>query len=556
MEQKPWLQLYPKEVPKTIKLDSNSTLISLFEEAFLKYKNLPMMENMGKVLRYKDVDRLSQNFASYIQNFTPLKPGDHVAIQLPNILQYPVAAIGLIRAGMVVVSINPLYTPYEMEKQITDAKVKAIIILENFADKLTTVLEKVKIETVIVAKVGDMLGTVKGGFINFILKNVKKIIPKYKLPQSIKFNDVLKLGRKKNFTRYETESSAVAFIQYTGGTTGSSKGAMLTHRNIVANIEQGKAWLCNKLKEGKETMITALPLYHIFALTGNMFTMIKIGAHNVLVTNPRNMKSFIKDLKRRNFTCLFGVSTLFNALMQEKKFSKMNFSSLKVVMAGGMSLTDKVAAKWEEITGVPIVEAYGLTETSPAVIGNPFDGKHKQGYVGIPIPNTTAKVVDENGNTVEYGTPGNLLLKGPQIMKGYWENPEETANVLKDGWLFTGDIAIMEKDGFIKIVDRKKDMINVSGFNVYPNEIENIIDLHPKVKEVAAIGVPYNEFRDTIKVFIVKKDESLTEEEVLTHCKQYLTAYKMPKTVEFRSDLPKSNVGKILRRVLKDEESK
>lgn len=554
MEQKPWLQRYPQEVPENVLLNNNSTLLNLFEDVFQKYKNLPMVENMGKVLRYKDVDRLSQNFASYIQNFTNLRPGDHIAIQLPNILQYPIAIIGFLKAGMVIVSINPLYTPYEMEKQMTDAKVKAILILENFADKLESVLKNIKIETVIITKAGDLLGIVKRTIVNFTIKRIKKLIPQYSIKNFTSFSEILKLGSKKKYVKCITKSTDVAFIQYTGGTTGISKGAMLTHHNIIANIEQAKAWLCNKLQDGKETIVTAIPLYHIFALTANLLTMMKLGAHNVLVTNPRNMKDFLKDLARRKMTCFFGVNTLFNLLLLNKNFLKLNFSSLKVVMSGAMSLTEKVAKQWEQATGIPIIEAYGLTEASPAVIGNPFNGTHKIGTIGLPIPNTSAKIVDKEGNIVPYGTKGKLLVKGPQIMKGYWNNPIETANVLKDGWLTTGDIAVMETDGFIKIIDREKDMINVSGFNVYPSEIENIATLHPKVKEAAAIGLPYDDFKDIIKLFIIKSDESLTEKELLDHCKIHLTSHKMPRKIEFRSDLPKSNVGKILHRILKEEE--
>lgn len=553
MNEKPWLVHYPSEVPQKLDINDNKTLIDLLEEAFLRYKNLPMVENMGKVLKYKDVDRLSKNFAAYIQKFTNLKPGDHVAIQIPNLLQYPIAAIGLIRSGMVLVSLNPLYTSYEMENQLKDAKVKAIVILENFAHKLVTILPKLDLDIVITTRVGDMLGGVKKHLVNFTIKYIKRLTPKYSLPQAIKFTKVLKLGREIEFIKFTATSSHTALIQYTGGTTGVSKGAMLTHQNIVSNIEQMKAWLCHKLKDGKEIMVTALPFYHIFAFTVNLLTMIKIGARNVLVTNPRNIKSFIKDLKRHKVTCFAGVSTLFNSLLSNKKFLRLDFSYLKTAIAGGMSLSDRVAKQWEEATGTPLIEAYGLTEASPGAIGNPLNGTHKLGTIGLPIPNTDAKVVDEAGFIVPYGTPGELLIRGPQVMKGYWEKPDETATVLKDGWLKTGDIATMDEKGFVTIIDRKKDVINVSGFNVYPNEIEAVVSLHPSVYEVAVIGVPYDEFKDAIKLFIVKKNDSLTENEILQHCRKYLTAYKMPKSVEFRSELPKSNVGKILRRLLKEE---
>lgn len=555
MNEKPWLKNYPVEVPKKLLIDSKATLVDLFEGAFTKYRELPVMESMGKVIKYKDLDRLSQNFAAYVQNFTNLKPGDHIAIQLPNILQYPVAAIGFIRAGMVLVSLNPLFTPYEMSSMLKDANVKAIIILENFAHKLEQIVAKLNLETIITTEVGDMLGFAKKHLVNFTLKHIKKVVPRYNLPRTIKFSSVMNIGRKVAFTKTTIDSSRIAAIQYTGGTTGVSKGAMLSHTNIISNVEQMKVWLCNKLNEGKETIITAIPLYHIFAFTINLVTMIKLGAKNILVANPRDMKSFIKDLKKHRITCLTGVTTLFNALLANKEFFKIDFSKLKITISGGMSLNEAVANRWEAITGVPIIEAYGLTEASPGVIGNPFDGNHRLGTIGMPIPNTDAKIVDESGNILPSGTAGDLLVKGPQVMQGYWKNQAETDTVLRDGWLHTGDVAVMDQDGFIKIIDRKKDVINVSGFNVYPNEIEEVISMHPKVYEVAAIGIPQNEFREKIKVFVVRKDESLSAEDIMKHCKLHLTNYKLPKEIEFRSELPKSNLGKVLRRILKKEES-
>jgi long-chain acyl-CoA synthetase len=556
MNEQPWLCDYPNEVPQKLEINDNKTLIDILEEAFSHYKNLPMVENMGKVLNYKDVDRLSKNFASYIQNFTNLKPGDHVAIQLPNILQYPITAIGLIRSGMVLVSLNPLYTSYEMENQLIDAKVKAIVILENFAHKLANIIPNLNLDTIITTSVGDMFCGIKKYLVNFTIKYIKKLVPKYSLPQAIKFTETLKLGAKAQFIKFTAKSFHTAVIQYTGGTTGVSKGAMLTHNNLVSNVEQMKAWVSFKLKNGKETMVTALPFYHIFAFTINLFTMIKIGAHNVLITNPKNIKNFVKELKKHKFTCFVGVSTLFNSLLSDKNFLSIDFSYLKAAIEGGMSLSDNVAIRWEQATGTPLIEAYGLTEASPAAIANPFNGKHKLGTIGLPLPNTDAKIVDKEGSIVPYGTPGDLLIRGPQVMKGYWGRPEETADVLRDGWLNTGDIAVMNEEGFIKIVDRKKDVINVSGFNVYPNEIEEVVYLHPSVYEVAAIGVPYDEFKDAIKLFIVKSNDSLSEDEILQHCRKYLTAYKIPKYIEFRSELPKSNVGKILRRVLKEDSAK
>ena len=554
MLKRPWLAKYPEVVPKKLLIDKRTTLVDLLENSFSRYKNLPMLESMGKILRYKDVDLLSQRFASYIQNFTNIKPGDNVAIQLTNLLQYPVAAIGLIRSGVSIVNLNPLYTPREMESKLRDANVKAILILENFAHKLENIIPSLNIETVVVTRVGDMFGFVKRNVVNFTLKYIKKMVPTYNLPSIVKFRDALKLGKKFTFKKPSLEGSQVAVIQYTGGTTGTSKGAMLTHTNIVSNIEQMTSWLCNKMKEGSETMVTALPLYHIFAFTINLLTMVKVGAKSLLIANPRNMKSFIKDLKKSKATCMTGVNTLFNGLLSNKKFPRLNLSKLKITISGGSSLNESIAKKWGKKTGVPIIEAYGLTEASPGVIGNLFDGNHKLGTIGLPIPNTDVKIVNEHGKTVAYGTPGDLLVKGPQVMKGYWKNPSETANVLKGGWLHTGDVAVMDQDGFVKIVDRKKDVIDISGFNVYPNEIEEVISQHPKVYEVAAIGIPHGEFKEVIKVFIVRRDTSLSEEEVLSHCKESLTAYKVPKYIEFRESLPKSNVGKVLRRILKEEE--
>lgn len=552
MNEKPWLINYPSEVPKTLTIDSKATLVDLFEGAFAKYRDLPVMESMGKVMKYGELDRLSQNFAAYLQNYTKLKAGDHVAIQLPNLLQYPVAAIGFMRAGMVLVSLNPLFTPYEMESKLKDANVKAIVILENFAHKLEQILARVNLQTIITTEVGDMLGVAKKHLVNFTLKHIKKVVPNHSLPEAVSFSKAINLGKRLAFRKIKLESSQTAVIQYTGGTTGVSKGAMLSHANIVANVEQMKVWLCNKLNEGKETVVTAIPLYHIFAFTVNLVTMIKLGAKNILVANPRDMKSFIKDLLKHRITCITGVTTLFNALLSHKNFLKIDFSRLKMTMSGGMSLSETVAKKWEKLTGNPVIEAYGLTETSPGVIGNPFNGTHKLGTVGMPIPNTDAKIVDEFGNITPTGTAGDLLVKGPQVMQGYWQNQAETDNVLKDGWLYTGDIATMDADGFIKIIDRKKDVINISGFNVYPNEIEEVISMHQKVYEVAAIGLRQDEFREKIKVFIVKKDETLSEKEIIQHCKLHLTNYKLPKEIEFRSELPKSNVGKVLRRILRE----
>jgi long-chain acyl-CoA synthetase len=514
-----------------------------------------MFENMGKVLSYHDIDKLTQAFAAYLQNYTHLKPGDHVAIQLPNVLQYPIAMLGILRAGMVVVNINPLYTPYEMEYQLKDAAAKGIVILSNFAHNLESIIDKTPIQTVIVTKVGDLLGQIKGNLTNFVIKYIKKLVPPYQLPHAIMFNKVLKLGRKATFKRPELTADHIAFLQYTGGTTGVSKGAVLTHRNMLANLEQMAAFmLITKVQEGREVMITALPLYHIFALTVNLLAMIKIGAKNVLITNPRDMKAFIQELKKHRFSCITGVNTLFNGLLSQEEFKSLDFSQLKICLAGGMSLRETVAKKWEEVTAVPLIEGYGLTEAGPSLTCNLPSGENRIGTVGIPLPSTLIKIVNDAGIEVAVGERGNLIAKGPQIMKEYWNKPLETAQVLHDGWLQTGDIAVMTQDGYIKIVDRKKEMINISGFNVYPNEIEDVVIKHPQVLEAGAIGVLEKDGREAVKLFVVKKEASLTAQELLTYCKAHLTNYKVPRYIEFRDSLPKSPVGKVLRRILQEEE--
>jgi long-chain acyl-CoA synthetase len=554
MQEHLWLQHYPPSIPAIINPDQYDSLVTWLEDAIARYKNLPMFENMGKVLSYHDIDELSRAFAAYLQNYTNLKPGDHVAIQLPNLLQYPVAMLGILRAGMVVVNVNPLYTPYEMEYQLKDAAAKAIVILANFAHNLVPIIEKTSIQTVIVTKVGDLLGKIKGNLTNFAVKYIKKLVPPYQLPQAIMFNQVLELGKKAAFKRPELTADHIAFLQYTGGTTGVSKGAVLTHRNMLASLEQMAAFMLTKLQDGQEVIITPLPLYHIFALAINLLAMIKIGAKNVLITNPRDMKAFIKELKKHRFSCITGVNTLFNGLLSQEEFKSLDFSHLKIAVAGGMSLRETVAKKWEEVTAVPLIEGYGLTEAAPGLTCNLPGGANRIGTVGIPLPSTLIKIVDDAGIEVAVGERGNLIAKGPQIMKEYWNKPLETAQVLHDGWLQTGDIAVMTQDGYIKIVDRKKEMINISGFNVYPNEIEDVVIKHPQVLEAGAIGVLEKDGREAVKLFVVKKEASLTAQELLTYCKAHLTNYKVPRYIEFRDSLPKSPVGKVLRRALQDEE--
>jgi long-chain acyl-CoA synthetase len=556
MKNNPWLQHYPQAIPATINPDRYESLVSLFEECFERYHNLPMYENMGRVLTYLEVNKLSTAFAAYLQKYTNLQPGDHIAIQLPNLLQYPIALLGILRAGMVVVNVNPLYTSYEMAHQLQDAKAKAIILLTNFAHKLEGILSKTAIQTIITTEIGDMLGRLKGPLVNFAVKHIKRMVSRYDLPQAIPWKKVLQAGRQTSFHRVSPSSDQTSFIQYTGGTTGVSKGAVLTHRNIVSNVEQMTAYMRVMLQEKKEIIITPLPLYHIFSLIVNLLTMMHIGAKNVLITNPRDIKGFIKELRKHRFTCISGVNTLFNMLLTHKAFASLDFSSLKTSLAGGVALQKTVAKQWEATTGTPLVEGYGLTEASPAVTCNMLDGSHRIGTIGIPLPSTTVKIVDDKGKEVALGTPGNLLVKGPQVMKEYWQQPEETAQVFSEGWLQTGDIAVMDQDGFISIIDRKKEMINISGFNVYPNEIENVVSTHAKVLEVSAIGVPNKDGKEVVKIYVVKKEPQLTAEELIAYCRERLTRYKVPKQVVFKDSLPKSNVGKILRRVLKEEAMK
>ncbi|MEM7055311.1 MAG: AMP-binding protein [Bacteroidota bacterium] len=554
MQEHPWSQHYPPSVPHTINPDRYESLVALVEESLERYKQLPMCENMGTSLTYGEIDTLSQAFAAYLQTYTSLRQGDHIAIQLPNLLQYPVAMLGILRAGMVVVNVNPLYTPYEMEYQLKDAAVKAIVTLANFAHNLASILHKTFIETIIITEVGDLLSRLKGHLTNFAVKHIKRLVPSYHLPKAIMFNKALQAGRQEKFKRIRPRGEQTAFLQYTGGTTGIAKGAVLTHKNVIANIEQISSFVRIKLKEGEEVMMTPLPLYHIFSLTVNLLAMIKLGAKNVLITNPRDLKAFIKELSRHRFTCITGVNTLFNSLSAQQQFASLDFSSLKIASAGGIALQDIVAKQWEAVTDVPLIEGYGLTEASPSIACNMPDGTHRMGTVGIPLPSTLVKIVDDAGQDVAEGKPGNLLVKGPQVMKEYWQKPAETEKVLLNGWLQTGDVAVMSKDGYIKIVDRKKEMINVSGFNVYPNEIESVITTHPKVLEAGAIGVLEVCAKEAIKLFVVKKDPSLMAKEVIAYCKDRLTNYKVPKYVEFRDSLPKSNVGKVLRRVLQEEE--
>lgn len=552
MENKPWLAQYPPGIPANIDVTKYENMVEFVNECIDKYADLPAFENMGKRLTYKQLGRFSDNFGAYLHS-RGLVPGDKVALMMPNLLQFPIALIGCLKAGLTVVNTNPLYTPREMKHQFVDSDVKAIVIADNFAANLQKVLGDTSINTIILTSIGEMLGPVKGCLVNFVVKTVKGMVPKYELPNTVTFSEALKMGKKFKINDFDNCADDVIVHQYTGGTTGVAKGAMLTNANLVANMLQIKAWLGSGIDEGKEIVLTPLPLYHIFAFTVNCMAMMSYGALNVLVTNPRDMSKFINEFKKNKITIFTGVNTLFNALINNKSFQELDFSSLKIVVGGGMAVQTAVAQKWKAITGTTLSEGYGLTEASPVVTTNPIDGSAKLGSIGLPIPSTDVRIVDEGGNVLPAGQVGELQVKGPQVMKGYYNKFKETEDMFMDGWLCTGDIATMDPDGYFRIVDRKKDMILVSGFNVYPNEIEDVIAAHPKVAEVAAVGAPDEKSGEVVKVFIVKSDKSLTKDEIIAYCKENFTGYKVPKIVEFRDELPKTNVGKILRRLLKDE---
>jgi long-chain acyl-CoA synthetase len=506
---------------------------------------------MGKTLTFRDIDRHSRDFAAYLQS-RGLEPGDRIAIMMPNLLQYPIAMFGALRAGLIVVNTNPLYTPREMRHQFIDSGAKAIIIAENFAANLQQIIGETEIKTVILTSVGEMLG-LKGMIVNFVVRNIKKMVPKFTLHNTVSFKEALSQGRKFTVQSSETGPDDVIILQYTGGTTGVAKGAMLTNRNLLANMMQIRAIMMPHLQEGKEVMLCPLPLYHIFAFTVNCLSIMSVGGCNVLIVNARDLPAVIKEWRAHRPSLVPGVNTLFNALMNQPDFTSLDFSSLKICVGGAMAVQRAVAERWQQVTGCQLSEGYGMTEASPVISCNPFDSSMRIGTIGLPVPSTDMRIVDEDGNPLPAGPDhvGEIQAKGPQVMKGYWQRPEATAEVIKDGWLSTGDMGFMHPDGYFQIVDRKKDMILVSGFNVYPNEVEDVIATHPKVLEVAAVGIPDEKSGEVVKVFVVKKDPSLTEAEILAHCKENLTGYKLPKQVEFRSELPKTNVGKILRRELR-----
>ncbi|MGP6486898.1 long-chain-fatty-acid--CoA ligase FadD [Duffyella gerundensis] len=550
---KVWLNRYPADVPAEINADRYESLVGLFEAAVKRYGDRAAFINMGQQMSFNQLEERSRAFAAWLQQGLGLKKGDRVALMMPNLLQYPVALFGVLRAGMIVVNVNPLYTPRELKHQLNDSGASAIVIVSNFAHTLEKVVAETAIKQVVLTRLGDQLSPVKGTLVNFVVKYVKRLVPKYHLPNAISFRDVLQQGKALSYERPAMSNDDLAFLQYTGGTTGVAKGAMLTHRNMQANLEQTKATYGSVLRDGKELVVTALPLYHIFALTVNGLLFLDLGGTNLLITNPRDIPGFVKEMAKYPFTAITGVNTLFNALLNDSHFQKLDFSSLRLSAGGGMSVQKVVAERWEKLTGHYLLEGYGLTECAPLVSVNPYDITCHNGSIGLPIPSTDIRVSDEQGNEVAPGEPGELCIRGPQVMRGYWQHPEATEEVMKNGWLHSGDIVTVDREGFIRIVDRKKDMILVSGFNVYPNEIEDVLMQHSKVREAAAIGVPSDLSGEAVKVCVVKKDPSLTKEELLDHCRRQLTGYKVPKIIEFRDELPKSNVGKILRRELRDE---
>ena len=550
--EKLWLKSYEQGVSPEIDISQYSSISDVFRQSVEKFADKPAFQNMGKTLTYAEVGKLATDFASYLQNVLKLSRGERVAIMMPNVLQYPIALFGILQAGLVAVNTNPLYTPRELEHQLKDSGATTIVVLENFANTLELVLPRTQIKHVIVASVGEMFGMIKGALMNFVIRKVKKMVPEYRIPNAITFQTALKQGAANTFKPVELTRDDTALLQYTGGTTGLAKGAVLTHGNICANMLQAKEWIKNSLHEGKETVIAALPLYHIFALTVNLMIFANAGSKIILITNPRDMKGFIGELKKEPISVFIGVNTLFNAMVNRPDFAEVDFSRLKLTLGGGMATQKTVAEKWKKITGTPIVEAYGLTEASPGVCCNPLNIEAYSGGIGLPVSSTEVELRDADGKEVPIGQPGELWVRGPQVMKGYWNRPEETAKAIDArGFLETGDIAVMDEKGWLKLVDRKKDLIVVSGFNVYPNEIEEVVAGNDKVLEVACIGVKSEKTGEAIKVFVVRKDPSLTKEELIDFCRKELTAYKVPKDIEFRDELPKSNVGKILRRELR-----
>ncbi|QEL64493.1 long-chain acyl-CoA synthetase [Oryzomicrobium terrae] len=552
---RPWLKSYPPGVPAEIDVNEFASLGELFEKSCAKYADRVAYLNMGVGITYRELEQRSRDFAAYLQDVIKLPKGARVALMMPNVLQYPVCMFGILRAGYAVVNCNPLYTHRELEHQLADSGAEAIVVVDNFAHTLQEALPNTPaLKHVLITGLGDFFPAVKRTLVNFVVRRVKKMVPAWSIPRAVPLNRAMAQGAAARFTPVQVVHDDIAYLQYTGGTTGVAKGAMLTHRNIIANVQQAHAWIEPFLQGEHQLVITALPLYHIFALTANCLTFIKEGATNVLITNPRDIPGFVKELGKYPFTVITGVNTLFNALLNNPDFAALDFSHLRATLGGGMAVQKAVAEKWKKVTGRALVEAYGLTETSPAATINPLDMTEFNGAIGLPISSTEASIRDDNGNPLPIGQPGELCIRGPQVMKGYWQRPDETAGVFwADGFLRTGDVGVMDEQGFVRIVDRKKDMILVSGFNVYPNEVEAVVAMHPGVMEVAAVGVPDERSGEAVKIYVVKKDPALTAEALIAHCRDNMTAYKVPHLVEFRDELPKTNVGKILRRALKDE---
>lgn len=550
--EKSWLKSYDARVPHEINPDSYASIVDILEQAVSTYADSVSYINLGKSITFKELDQQSKQFAAYLQH-SGLKKGDAVAIMMPNLLQYPVALFGVLRAGMVVVNVNPQYTARELKHQLNDADAKAIVIVENFACTLSEVIDDTPVKTVMLTQIGDMLGFPKKWLTNLVVKHVKKMVPSFSLPSAIHFMNALKEGASKSYERPTLTGDDIAFLQYTGGTTGVSKGAMLSHRNMVANLEQASAILNTVTVPNKELVVTALPLYHIFALQANCLLFLKLGCANLLITNPRDMPAFVSELGKYPFTVLTGVNTLFNGLLNTPSFAELDFSKVKFSLGGGMAVQRSVAERWYKLTGHVLLEGYGLTECSPIVSVNPPQLEQYNGSIGLPLPSTDIRLVDDDGVDVAPGEAGEMLVKGPQVMVGYLNRPEATEEIMQDGWLATGDIARCDEDGYFYIVDRKKDMILVSGFNVFPNEIEEVAAMHDHIVEVAAVGIPHEASGEVVKLYAVRREDSLSEQDVIEHCRKHLTGYKVPKKVEFRDELPKSNVGKILRRELRDE---
>ncbi len=547
-----WLKSYPDNVSQDIDVNEYQSVYEIFHKSVIKNQQKPCFTNLGTTLNYKQIGEKVDQLAAYLQQVAGLKKGDRIAIMMPNVLQNPIAIFAALKAGLTVVNTNPLYTVRELKHQLNDSGAKAIIIVENFCCTLEKVIKDTQIETVITTQLGDQLSFPKSFIVNAVVKYVKKMVPAYSIQKTVTFKQALAIGSKQTFTDVPTGHDDIAFLQYTGGTTGVAKGAMLTHRNMVANMQQASEWIKELIVEGKECIITALPLYHIFSLTANCLTFLKFGAENYLITNPRDMPGFVKELKNTNFSVITGVNTLFNGLMNTPGFEEINFDNLKITLGGGMAVQRAVAERWQAKTKSPLLEAYGLTETSPAVCINPLNSKKYNGSIGLPISSTQVCIQNDQDEILPQGEKGELCVKGPQVMRGYWQQEEETALCLKDGWLHTGDIATMDADGFFYIVDRLKDMILVSGFNVFPNEVEGVIASHEDVLEVGVVGLPDDKSGEIVKAVIVKKNDRLTEADIKALCKDQLTGYKVPKIIEFRQELPKTNVGKILRRELRD----